>query len=414
MTSHLRPALIGPRRRTVQWATTGILLLLPWFRPGGVSLLRIDMSTLSLHLFGQILHIEELYLLLFFALAGALGFLLLTLVFGRVWCGWGCPQTTLNDLAEWLILKLKLQQTGRRIQGPRARKLALQGAYLALSLLVASNLLWYFIEPPRFFGELLHGELAAPAGWTLVIVTTLVYLDLAFVRRLMCSEFCPYGRFQSTLADQATLTLHRPETEAPRCIECGACARSCPMGIDIRDGEQIECINCGRCLDACRTIMARRNEPGLIRYSFGRSGAGARALINPRSLLLTTAVLGLTLVLLFAISNRQLATLKVSHSYTAASRQLADGQQATFFNLWLNNRAKTTVTYAVQVRSDTPEPLTIKGPVAAIEMQPGENRRLDVAVVSSPSPVPREIEFVLVSAAQEVAVAHAHVFEKDH
>ncbi|MBW6510634.1 MAG: 4Fe-4S binding protein [Desulfuromonadaceae bacterium] len=409
MTDRPLTTFIGPRRRALQWATTLFILLLPWVRPGGVSLLRVDLPTLSLHLFGQILRIEELYLFLFFTLTLTFGFLLMTLTFGRVWCGWGCPQTTLNDMTEWLIRRLHLTVDGNSLTGPSSHRVLLHGIYLTLSLLVAANLLWYFIEPPRFFSELLHGKLDMIASGTLLIVAATVYLDLAFLRRLMCHDFCPYGRFQSALADQSTLTLQRPAVEIARCIDCGACARACPMGIDIRDGEQIACINCGRCLDACRQVMARRNEPGLIRYSFGRHATGAGDLITPRRLLLTGATLALTIMLLFAVHNRSSATLKVAHSHTVASRLLADGQQATFFNLWVNNRAKLTTMYRVQVRSTDPSPLTVKGPVAQIFLKPGENRRLDVVVVGSPLPQRRDIEFILFDKETIVASAAAQL-----
>ena len=93
--------LLGPWRRSFQWFMSLLILLLPWGRIDSASVLRIDIPSLSLHLFGTTLRIEELYLLLFFSLALVLLFLLITLVFGRVWCGWACPQTTLSDLAEW-------------------------------------------------------------------------------------------------------------------------------------------------------------------------------------------------------------------------------------------------------------------------------------------------------------------------
>ena len=126
-------------------------------------------------------------------LAFGLFFLLVTLVFGRVWCGWACPQTTLSDVAEWLARRLGLQTRDNRLQGAPWRKLLLQFAYLALALLVAANLLWYFIEPRRFFADLIAGRLGFAAWATLAIVALTVYLDLALVRRLLCRDFCPYG-----------------------------------------------------------------------------------------------------------------------------------------------------------------------------------------------------------------------------
>ncbi|MFO7576376.1 MAG: 4Fe-4S binding protein, partial [Pelovirga sp.] len=216
-TSRSQARLLGPRRRGVQWFTTLLLLLLPWLQQGGRSLVRIDIPSLSLHLFGQVIRIEELYLFLLFALLFGCAFLLITLVSGRVWCGWACPQTTLSDSAEWIARTLSLTVRANRLIGSRWRILVAQLAYLLLALLVSANLIWYFIEPRRFFASLWHGEMPAAVLLTLLITALLIYLDIALVRRLLCREFCPYGRIQSSLVDAGTLTLQLPATEKPRC-----------------------------------------------------------------------------------------------------------------------------------------------------------------------------------------------------
>jgi len=400
------PFLLGPWRRRCQWGLSLLILLLPWFRVDDESLLRLDIANLSLHLFGQTLRIEELYLFLFFCLALGLAFLLSTLVLGRVWCGWLCPQTTLNDIAEWLARRLSRHLPG----APRWCRLLLHLVYLLLALLVAMNLLWYFIEPQRFLRELAAASLAPAALLTLILTTLIVYLDLALIRRLMCKDFCPYGRIQTVVADAATLTLHRPATEAPRCIECGACVRCCPMGIDIRHGYQVECINCGRCLDACRLVMAKRRQSGLIRYSFGIDDLGWRALLKPKPLLLTAALVTITVILTVAVSHRQEATLKVAISPTAASRLLVDGRQAAFFSIWVNNRLTTTGRYELTAVDTTDgRALTLKGVSSPIAMAAGQNLRLDAVVVTEANNAPRAIQFILNAGGRTIATADATV-----
>ena len=225
----------------------------------------------------------------------------------------------------------------------------------------------------------------------------------------MCSEFCPYGRFQTALVDKSTLTLHLPETELKRCIDCRSCVRACPMEIDIRRGYQVECINCGRCLDACRLVMAKRDEPGLIRYTFGFSDAGVKGLFNPRTLLLGVVLVVLLSILAVAVIDRPTASLKVAVSHTAAPRQLADGQQGTFFNAWINNRSQLPEEFRLLARrSDTSQPLTLKGQLQA-ELAPGENRRLDF-ILLSPAQEQLTIEFVLVDVeGLELSVAEAYI-----
>ena len=393
--------LLTPWRRRFQWATSLVILLLPWLQPGGHSLLRVDVPSLSLYLFGQVLRIQELYLFLLFALVFGISFLLITLVSGRVWCGWACPQTTLNDLAEWGARKLKLKVIANRLQGDNWRKVVVQLYYLLLAALVAANLLWYFIEPQRFLRGLFQGQLSFGVWVTFLVITLLVYLDLALVRRLMCKDFCPYGRIQTSLVDPGTLTLQLPESEKPRCIKCNSCVRACPMGIDIRDGYQVECINCGSCLDACRQVMFKRQQPGLISYTFGVDNRGAKALWNPRTLVLSLALLTLLTVLFVAVINRAGATLEVALSHTATSRLLKDGQQVTFFNAWINNRGTTAQTYTLKARKQSGEWLSLKGQTTELNLAGGKNRQLDFVLVSPPDDKPYMVEFLLLDQQQK-------------
>ena len=408
-----QPRLLSPWRRRCQWAATLLLLLLPWGQVSGNSLLRVDIPELTLYLFGQTLRIEELYLVLIFSLALTLGFLLVTMLLGRVWCGWLCPQTTLTDLAEWFVSRLGLKQSKKAKNSGLFKQVILHTLYLCLACLVASNLLWYFIRPEDFFSKLAALDFHYATWIFFVTVATAIYLDLALIRRLMCSEFCPYGRFQTVLADKSTLALHLPPTELERCIRCNSCVRICPMQIDIRNGYQVECINCGRCLDACRLVMARRDQPGLISYTFGTEGKGFKTLLNPRTLLLSMVTLALVAVLFFAVHHRPGASLKIAVSHMVSSRILENGQRATFFNAWVNNRSSSPATYTIKARqADDGEPLSLKGRTEQLNMQAGENLRVDFVLVT-PVPKPRiDVEFILLDqSGAEIAVSQAYIEE---
>jgi cytochrome c oxidase accessory protein FixG len=408
----IRPHLLGPWRLAFQWGTTLALLLIPFVRFDGESLLRLDVATLTLHACGATFRIQELYLFLLLGLALVLFFLLLTLVLGRAWCGWACPQTSLTDLAEGFARLIGARVAGGRIDAAPWQQLALHLFYGALALLVAANLIWYFISPYDFFPALLGGALPRGAWVTLLAVAACVYFDLALVRRLMCREFCPYGRFQTVLVDPGTLTLRFHPDEAARCIACGACARSCPTGIDIRNGYQIECINCGRCLDACRIVMARRGEPGIIRYTFGLENRGLRALINPRLALVSLLFFALSIALTAAVLNRPEASLALSRNAGAARRLLDDNTQASFFTAYVTNRLQTSQTLSLRAASTKGEPYRLRGPVLGMVLGAGERRRFDFVLLT---PVPegeraQKILFFLDhSSGRPLARAHAFI-----
>jgi cytochrome c oxidase accessory protein FixG len=386
---------LGPWRRSIQWSTSLVLLALPFVRIDGASLLRLDIPSLSLQFFGTTLHIEELYLFLLLAFCLLLLFLLVTLVFGRAWCGWACPQTTLSDLSEGLARRLGLKLEGGRFHGSLSRRLLLQVLLALLSLLVGANLVWYFLSPYQFFSRLFAADLPAGVLVPWLGMALVVYLDMVWLRRLLCREFCPYGRFQTVLVDPGTLTLRFHPAHADRCIRCGACVRACPMGIDIRRGFQVECIDCGRCLDACREAMARRGEGGIIRYTFGLEGQGIAALLNPRLLLLGSAFLVLLGVLVFATINRPRATLKLSRSATAAPRLLADGRVATFFFAVIANRTTREQVLTLSATDSEGHSLPLSGPVAGLRLQENERRRVDFLLLTPVSGEPRNVDFSL-------------------
>jgi cytochrome c oxidase accessory protein FixG len=373
-----------------------LVLLTPFVRIDGVGLLRIDFSTLSLHLAGSVLPIESLWLFLLFALAAVLLFLLVTLAFGRAWCGWACPQTTLVDLVEGCARFIGVRVQAGKFTATSWQRGLLQLLYLTIALLVGANLTWYFVPPYEFFPRLAEGTLHWSAWILLNGTAATVYLDLALLRRIFCKEFCPYGRFQTVLVDDGTLTLRYHPDEVPRCIRCGACVRACPTGIDIRQGEQIECINCARCLDACRVVMAGRGQAGIIRYTFGLQGRGPRALLNLRVLLVTSACLVVSAALLIAVTQRSPLTLKATRNPTLLPRLVAEERVANFYTVYLVNRSDRL--QHVELVIDAP-PFAVqwRGPSGPLQLAAGEHQRIDFGLEADAGQLdsPRQVELLL-------------------
>jgi cytochrome c oxidase accessory protein FixG len=392
---------IAPQRKLVQWLSTLVLLGLPLVRMGGESLLRLDAASRTLLFFGARVRIEEFYLFLLVVLILVLGFLLTTMVFGRVWCGWLCPQTTLTDLAEFLDRKAAALLPGKFLPA-----LARQLCFLILSFTVAANLVWYFIPPWEFFPRLLGGEIGMVAGIALVTVTLLLYGDLVLVRRLFCKTVCPYGRLQLLTMDRNTLTLEFDPRLADLCSRCGACVKSCPMGIDIKVGLQIECINCGRCLDACRGVLEQRGREGLIHYTFGAGAQGGGRPINGRSILLAGVVVLLCAVLATGIALRQEATIKVQRGGGGEVRRLAEGGVINFYSAYLENRAAHSGRFTLAVSPVAGYRVELLGPVKDIHLPANANRRVDFIVKATPAPdAPRDLEFQLLREGKTVATA---------
>ena len=372
---------LGPFRQSVQWITTLVLLLIPFVKIGGESLLRLDAPNRTLLFFGAAIRIEELYLFLLATLILVFIFLFVTMVFGRIWCGWLCPQTTLSDLAGFILKK-----TASLLPGKLFPLVVAHLLFALLAFLVGANLVWYFIPPAEFFERLLQGNLGLVAGITLWTTAVLVYLDLAFVRRLFCSMLCPYGRIQLMAMDRNTLTLEFNPARTSDCIRCGACVRTCPTGIDIRDGLQVECINCGRCLDTCRAIMQKLGKTGLIHYSFGITEQGGGRPLNSKSLVLGIVVLVLCGLLAAGVTLRKEASLKVRRADMIQVKHLADGSLVNFFTITIENRSRKPAVYDLVIDGSSKAGLELLGPVTGLLLAANDNRRIDLLVKASSLP----------------------------
>ncbi|WP_224981402.1 4Fe-4S dicluster domain-containing protein [Geomonas agri] len=395
----LKTGRIAPWRSGVQWLSTLLILGLPFIRPGGESLLRLDAGTRTLLFFGAKLRIEEFYLFLIVVLILVFAFLFVTMLFGRVWCGWLCPQTTLGDLADWIERRTKSLPTPLRAA-------LRQSCFLALSALVGANLVWYFIAPPEFFARLAAGQLGAVAGITLAVTALVVYLDLAFVRRRFCKSVCPYGRIQLMTMERGTLTLEFDPELKGVCLRCGACVRACPTGIDIREGLQIECINCGRCLDACRDVFAKRGTGGLIHYTFGPVGADGSRPVNKKALLLGGVLLLLVGLLIVGVTTRREATLKVQRAESGEVKRLPDGSLVNFYSAYLENRGGAARVFSLETAPLAGYRLELIGPVREITLAANANRKIGFALKLSSAPPPgTQVELRLVTGGKAVAAS---------
>ena len=345
------------RRRIIALLGGAAILLLPFLRIRGRSAVRFDLSSLSLHFFGAVVPIDEFHLVLLGSLFLVSLTLLVTVVFGRLWCGWLCPQTVIGEIGEWIASAL-----------PQASRSAGKTvALLPFSALVSLSLLWYFVPPAEATRDLIRSPVLLGfflAQWGVI------YLMVAVVGPRFCKTACPYAMLQNVLADRETLSVAFDPTRA-ECLRCERCARVCPVGIDIRNGGQRECIACATCIDACREVTSRRNIAPFIAYR--------GTILRGKTFLLAGGCLATALVLLAAVWSRPDVRFAVQWEGTAG-------------------RPRGNV-YRYSVRNDSDRPvslaLSVEGPARLLDdprvAVPSRGRVTGTVTVQGEDDMPGEI-----------------------
>ena len=325
-------------------ALQGVLLLgIPFLRVGGESALRFDIPSLRLHFFGVTLWMEEFFLVLVAIMFATFLIALVTLLFGRVWCGWLCPQTVLADYTS---------PVGSAVSRGLVRTVI---AYLRtgiVSTVVAADLIWYFVSPYEFFDRLFAGHLGNLTWGFWIVLSSVLFLNLIALRHSFCATVCPYAKLQSVLYDSETLVIAFDARRKEECINCMACVRTCPVGIDIRKGVNQACINCAECIDACTGVMAKRGAGGLIGHFFGLPGQGSRILRQ-------NVVLVGSVTVLFCLFLGYLAVTRIAFDVTVLPnsgfppRIAADGTVINSYLLAVSNRGKADLTLHVRMEGMT-------------------------------------------------------------
>lgn len=327
LTPVLSPGAWWHRRVVVAWLLIAIYAVTPFLTWGGLPLTQFDIPGRRLIFFGTVLRPTDTVPLALLTLAVFVSIFLLTAVLGRVWCGWACPQTVYLEFVFRPLERLFLGARGsarRKAPGP-VRIALLAACYLLVSAHLANTFVAWFVGASPLTDWIFQSPKHHPAAFaTFALVTVGMLFLFGFFREQLCSLVCPYGRFQSVLLDRRSLIVGydaprgeprgRRGTTTGDCVDCSMCVRTCPTGIDIRRGLQLECVQCTQCIDACDAVMTRLGRPtGLIRYGSQDDlertpprGTRARIIVYPILLTALVAALIVSLALRTPIALTQL------------------------------------------------------------------------------------------------------------
>lgn len=369
-------------RTWLSWVLLAIMFVGPFIRVDGNPLLLLNVVERKFVILGQIFWPQDMMLSAVTLLVFVMGIIVFTAAFGRLWCGWTCPQTVLMEMVfrkiEYFIegdaheqrALAKAPWTGAKL----LKKLTKHSIFFALSFVVGNTLLAYIIGTEQLFQIVTANPLNHLTGLTFMILFTLLFYGIfARFREQACTFICPYGRFMSTLLDENTIvvaydykrgekrgTLRRQVTPQQRraagqgdCIDCHQCVSVCPTGIDIRNGTQMECVHCTACIDACDAVMDKIARPrGLIRYaSLNGIERGERLRVTPRLVgyaVVLLALIGFWAFLVFTRSDVQATLLRAQG---ALFQQMPDGHFSNLYTVKILNKTHRELPIELKLES---------------------------------------------------------------
>jgi len=359
---------IQPWRRLAEAIQALIIIGLPFVKIKGESVLRFDVPTLQLHFFGLALWMEEFFIVLIALIFLSLLIIFITLLLRRLRCGWLCPQTVLADFTSFVD---KAKRSGLLY------KLTAWTATFLLSVIMAANLIWYFVSPYEFIPRVIAGDPGHIIRGFWIVLTVLLFLNFVLLRQRFCATVCPYAKLQSTLFDNRTLVVAFDPLRKDECMDCMACVKTCPVGIDIRNGSNIACIHCAECVDKCAMMMAPRGKNSLIGYFFGLPGEGGRVL-RQNVVLIGTVTAAFLIFFIYLLIARVPLDMTVLPNYVFQPRTLSNGSIINSYVISVKNRGREDADLRVRVKGIDGDVKIV--PARAIHVRAGEIKKVPVYI----------------------------------
>jgi cytochrome c oxidase accessory protein FixG len=394
------PKAIAGTFRRIKWvilaACLTIYYVVPWIRwdrgPGAPDqAVLLDLAGGRGYFFGIEIWAQEIYYLTGFLILAAIGLFLATSLFGRVWCGYACPQTVWTDLFMWVERLIEGDRNARMKldQQPASaskalKKVAKHGAWLLIAVATGGAWVFYFADAPTALRDIFTLQASVEMYFFVGLFTATTYTLAGWAREQVCTYMCPWPRFQAAMLDENSVIVtyagwrgeprgkHKAGTSwdgRGDCVDCRQCVAVCPTGIDIRDGQQLECIGCGLCIDACAPVMAKIGRPANLISFDTLANQSERAagrppkfrFIRARTLIYSTLLVIVAAVMLGTFVMRSTVELNVLRDRAPLFVTLSDGSLRNGYTLKILNKQRGDRQYALQVAGIPGAVLTVVG-----------------------------------------------------
>ncbi|MBQ0715277.1 MAG: cytochrome c oxidase accessory protein CcoG [Paraperlucidibaca sp.] len=413
-------------RLVTLYLTMAVFFLLPWIDWEGRQAVLFDLSNRHFYIFWWTFLPEDFFFLSWLFIIAAFALFAVTVLAGRVWCGYACPQTVWTKVFMWIEevaegnrnARLRLDKAPMSLR-KFIKRIIKHSGWAVVSIGTGIAFIGYFTPMRDLWEQFTTLSMDPWMLFWMLFFAGATYLNAGWMREQVCLHICPYGRFQSVMFDRDTLIIsydnYRGDPRGSRgrhqsseevglgdCIDCKLCVQVCPTGIDIRDGLQFECIQCAACIDACDSVMDQMGYArGLVKYTtenlLENTGDGKYHFLRPSLIIYSLALTVMISALLLALFMRTPLSIEAMRDRGALFTESYDGVIENSYTLKVQNKSQKDYQYRIEVRCDS-IPVTMEGGTKYMTLQAGELATVPLTVTLQDTDMKgrsADIEFVV-------------------